>query len=195
MLLLALSTTQKVGLGLAVAGFAGFSLVVSMLVPRYRPQFPGRGLRVFIVTCLLLFVGMMSAEIFIARETSEAEAKGEEPTTTETTRATTETSTTQTATTGTTQAAQSVVAKETEFKIALPKVAVHAGRVSFDVQNDGKIPHDLVVQGNGVDAKTPLLDAGQSKTLSVDLKPGSYDLYCSVPGHKEAGMDVKLTVS
>jgi len=193
-LLLALSTAQKVGLGLAVAGFAGFSLIVSMLVPRYRPQFPGRGLRVFVVTCLLLFVGMMSVVIFVARETSEAEAGGEEPTTTET-RATTETSTTQTATTGTTQAAQNVVAKETEFKIALPKVAVHAGRVSFDVQNDGKIPHDLVVEGNGVDEKTPLLDAGQSKTLSVDLKPGTYDLYCSVPGHKEAGMDVKLTVS
>jgi uncharacterized cupredoxin-like copper-binding protein len=194
-LLFALSTTQKVGLGLCVAGFAGFSLIVSILVPRYRPQFPGRGLRVFIVTCVLFFVGMMSAVIFIARETSEAEAKGEEPTTTETTRTTTETSTTQTATTGTTQAAQSVVAKETEFKIALPKVAVHAGRVSFDVQNDGKIPHDLVVEGNGIDEKTPLLDAGQSKTLSVDLKPGTYDLYCSVPGHKEAGMDVKLTVS
>ena len=195
MLLFALSTTQKVGLGLCVAGFAGFSLIVSILVPRYRPQFPGRGLRVFIVTCVLFFVGMMSAVIFIARETSEAEAKGEEPTTTETTRTTTETSTTETGTTGTTQAAQSVVAKETEFKIALPKIAVHAGRVTFDVQNDGKIPHDLVVQGNGVDAKTPLLDAGQSKTLSVDLKPGTYDLFCSVPGHKEAGMDVKLTVS
>jgi uncharacterized cupredoxin-like copper-binding protein len=194
-LLLALSTTQKVGLGLCVAGFAGFSLIVSMLVPRYRPQFPGRGLRVFVVTCVLFFVGMMSAVIFIARETSEAEAKGEEPTTTETTRTTTETSTTQTATTGTTQAAQNVVAKETEFKIALPKIAVHAGQVTFDVQNDGKIPHDLVVQGNGVDAKTPLLNAGQSKTLSVDLKPGTYDLFCSVPGHKEAGMDVKLTVS
>ena len=72
MLLLALSTAQKVGLGLCVAGFAGFSLIVSMLVPRYRPQFPGRGLRVFVVTCLLLFVGMMSAVIFVARETSAA---------------------------------------------------------------------------------------------------------------------------
>jgi uncharacterized cupredoxin-like copper-binding protein len=194
-LLFALSTTQKLGLGLCVAGFAGFSLIVSMLVPRYRPQFPGRGLRVFIVTCVLFFVGMMSAVIFIARETSEAEAKGEEPTTTETSRTTTETSATQTPTTGTTQAAQNVVAKETEFKIALPKTAVHAGQVTFDVQNDGKIPHDLVVQGNGVDEKTPLLNAGQSKTLSVDLKPGTYDLFCSVPGHKEAGMDVKLTVS
>jgi len=197
-LLLALSTAQKVGFGLAVAGFAGFSLVVSMLVPRYRPQFPGRGLRVFVVTCLLLFVGMMCTVIFVARESSEAEAGGEETTaetTAPSTTATTQTSTTQTATTATTQAAQNVVARETEFKIALPKIAVHAGRVTFDVQNDGKIPHDLVVEGNGIEEKTPLLDAGESKTLSVDLKPGTYDVYCSVPGHKQAGMDLKLTVS
>jgi uncharacterized cupredoxin-like copper-binding protein len=195
-LLLALSTAQKVGLGLAVAGFAGFSLVVSMVVPRYRPQFPGRGLRVFVVTCLLLFVGMMSAVIFVARETSAAEAGGQEPTTTETTvPSTTTTATTQsTATTTTAEAAQSVDVSETEFKIALAS-SVHAGKVTFNVKNDGKLPHDLVVEGNGVKAKTPLLDPGQSQTLEVDLKPGSYDLYCSVPGHKQAGMDLKLTVS
>jgi uncharacterized cupredoxin-like copper-binding protein len=198
-LLLALSTAQKVGLGLAVAGFAGFSLVVSMLVPRYRPQFPGRGLRVFVVTCLLLFVGMMCTVIFVARESSEAEAGGEE-TTAETTApgtttATTETSTTQTATTATTQAAENVTASETEFKIALQPGSVSAGRVTFDVKNDGKIPHDLVVEGNGIEERTPILDAGESKTLTVDLKPGTYDLYCSVPGHKQAGMDLKLTVS
>ena len=203
MLLLALSTGQRVGLGLAVAGFAGFSLVVSMLVPRYRPQFPGRGLRVFVVTCLLLFVGMMCAVIFIARESSEAEAGGEQTTaaettgtTTETTGTTTETSTTQTAATATTAApaAENVTASETEFKIALDSSSISPGRVTFDVQNDGKIPHDLVVKGNGIEAKTPLLDAGESKPLSVDLKPGTYDVYCSVPGHKQAGMDLKLTV-
>jgi uncharacterized cupredoxin-like copper-binding protein len=198
-LLLALSTGQKVGLGLAVAGFAGFSLVVSMLVPRYRPQFPGRGLRVFVVTCLLLFVGMMCAVIFIARETSEAEAGGGETTaaTTGTTGTTTEASTTQTATTATTAApaAESVTASETEFKIALDSSSISAGRVTFEVKNDGKIPHDLVVKGKGIEAKTPLLDAGESKPLSVDLKPGTYDVYCSVPGHKQAGMDLKLTVS
>jgi uncharacterized cupredoxin-like copper-binding protein len=194
-LLLALSTGQKVGLGLAVAGFAGFSLIVSMVVPRYRPEFPGRGLRVFLVTCLLLFVGMISAVIFIARETSEAEAGGEE-TTAETTAPSTTTATTQTTTTTTsTQAVEEVGVSETEFKIALDTKSVSAGRVTFDVKNDGNIPHDLVVEGNGVEEKTPVFDAGQSKTLTVDLKPGTYDLYCSVPGHKEAGMDLKLTVS
>jgi uncharacterized cupredoxin-like copper-binding protein len=194
-LLLALSTAQKIGLGLAVLGFAGFSLIVSMLVPRRYPQFPGRGLRVFLVTCVLLFVGMMSAVIFVARETSEAEAKGSETTTTQatSTQATTTTATTTTATT--TTSATSVPVSETEFKIALPKSSLPAGSYAFEVKNDGHIPHDFVVQGNGVDERTPTIQPGKSATLNVDLKPGTYDVYCSIPGHKQAGMDVKLTVS
>ena len=191
-LLLALSTTQKVGLGLAVLGFAGFSLIVSMLVPRWYPQFPGRGLRVFLVTCVLLFVGMMSAVIFIARETSEAEAKGNEPTTEATA---TEATTTQSTTTVTTKVLSDVTATETEFKIALPSTTIGAGSYRFDVKNDGKIDHDFVIKGNGVDEKTPTIGAGESATLDVDLKPGTYDVYCSIPGHKQAGMDVKLTVT
>src|SRR6185436_9880534 len=107
-LLLGLSTGHKIGLGLAVLGFAGFSLIVSMLVPRWYPDFPGRGLRVFLVTCVLLFVGMMTAVIVLARESSEAEAKGPETTTEATT------------TTTTTGAATSVPVSEVEFKIRLP---------------------------------------------------------------------------
>jgi uncharacterized cupredoxin-like copper-binding protein len=84
---------------------------------------------------------------------------------------------------------------ETEFKITLAQTPTAAGSYEFVVKNDGKIPHDLVVSGNGVNAKTSLLNPGQSETLKVDLKPGTYDLYCSVPGHKQAGMDVKVTVS
>ena len=186
MLLLGLSTGHKIGLGLAVLGFAGFSLIVSLLVPRYYPQFPGRGLRVFLVACLLLFVGMMSAVIVLARESSEAEAKGNETTT--------EAATT-TATTTTTSAATSVPVSETEFKITLPKSTLAAGSYSFEVANDGKIEHDLVIKGNGVNAKTPTIAPGKSATLTADLKPGTYDVYCSIPGHKQAGMDVKLTVT
>jgi uncharacterized cupredoxin-like copper-binding protein len=185
-LLLGLSTGHKIGLGLAVLGFAGFSLIVSLLVPRWYPQFPGRGLRVFVVTCLLLFVGMMTAVIVLARESSEAEAKGNETSTEATTTA---------GTTTTTAAPASITATETEFKIALPKSTLPAGSYSFDVKNDGKIEHDLVIEGNGVDEKTPLIEAGDTATLKVDLKPGTYDVYCSVPGHKQAGMDIKLTVS
>jgi uncharacterized cupredoxin-like copper-binding protein len=189
-LLLALSTAQKIGLGLAVLGFAGFSLIVSMLVPRWYPQFPGRGLRVFLVTCVLLFVGMMSAVIFVARESGEAKASPET-----TTQAASTQATTSSATTTTTSAATSVPVSETEFKIALPKTNVSAGSYAFEVKNDGHIPHDFVVQGNGVDEKTPTIQPGKSATIKVDVKPGTYDVYCSIPGHKQAGMDVKLTVS
>ena len=187
MLLLGLSTGHKIGLGLAVLGFAGFSLIVSMLVPRWYPQFPGRGLRVFVVTCLLLFVGMMTAVVVLARESSEAEAKPETTTEASTTTATT--------TTTTTNAATSVPVTETEFKIALPKTSLAAGSYSFEVANEGKIEHDLVIEGTGVDEKTPTIEPGKTATLKVDLKPGNYDVYCSIPGHKQAGMDVKLTVS
>jgi uncharacterized cupredoxin-like copper-binding protein len=191
-LLLGLSVGQKVGLGLCVLGFAGFSLIVSMLVPRWYPQFPGRGLRIFIVTCVLLFLGMISAVIFIAKESKSAEAAGPGGTSTQAT--TTQAASTTGATT-TTNAPASVQVSESEFKIALPKSTVAAGSYSFEVKNDGHIPHNLVVQGNGVDEKTPTIQPGKSATLSVDLKPGTYDVYCSIPGHKQAGMDAKLTVS
>jgi len=67
-LLLALSTAHKVGLGLAVLIFAGFSLVVSMVIPRRWPQFPGRLLPVFLVVSVALFVMMLAAVIVFGAE-------------------------------------------------------------------------------------------------------------------------------
>jgi uncharacterized cupredoxin-like copper-binding protein len=137
---------------------------------------------------------MMAAVIVFGRESSEAEAKSPE-TATKATTTTATTATTTTATPKATSAPTAVPVTETEFKIALPKSTLAAGSYSFEVKNDGKIEHDLVVEGNGVDEKTPTIGAGKTATLEVDLKPGTYDVYCSVPGHKQAGMDLKLTVS
>jgi hypothetical protein len=67
-LLLALSTGHKLGLGLAAAVFAGFSLISSMVIPRRRPQFPGHGLPIFLAVSVVLFVGMMVAVIVFGAE-------------------------------------------------------------------------------------------------------------------------------
>jgi uncharacterized cupredoxin-like copper-binding protein len=180
-LLLGLSTGHKVGLALAAAGFAGFSLIVSMLVPRWRPQFPGRALPLFLVVCVLLFVGMLAAVEIFGKE-SESEAAGGE-------------TSAQTTTGQTGPTVQTVQVSEVEFKIRLPETTFKAGKYTFEVKNDGKIPHDLVVNGAGVEKATPLLSPGKSDSLTVELKPGSYDFFCSVPGHKQLGMDQKVTVS
>ena len=85
---------------------------------------------------------------------------------------------------------------EKEFSIALTGGnKLKSGSYTFAVDNAGKIQHDLAIEGNGIkETKTPLIDAGQSKSLSVDLKPGKYTFYCTVPGHEQSGMKVAVTV-
>jgi len=88
----------------------------------------------------------------------------------------------------------SVDVKLTEFKIDMPN-SLPAGTTTFKVTNDGKVVHNVEIVGNGIDKKLDAnLQAGQSGTMQVDLKPGTYDVYCPVDSHKQNGMDLQLTV-
>jgi cytochrome c551/c552 len=69
--LYALSAGQKTGLGLMAALFIVFALASSFWVPRFRPDFPGRGLRLFVGLCILLTIGMLSTVIAVAKEKKE----------------------------------------------------------------------------------------------------------------------------
>ena len=60
-MVLALSTAHQLGLGLAGLAFVVFALISSMLIPRSRPEFPGRNLGWFVFISILFFVGMMCA--------------------------------------------------------------------------------------------------------------------------------------
>jgi uncharacterized cupredoxin-like copper-binding protein len=69
------------------------------------------------------------------------------------------------------------------------------GTYTFSVVNDGPSAHNLTIEGPGVDKQaTPTFGSGETKPLTVTLKSGTYDFYCSVPGHKQAGMSVDVTV-
>jgi hypothetical protein len=63
-----LSTAHKLGLGLSGLAFVAFALVSAVLVPHYRPDFPGRRLGWFVFVTFLFFTGMMCAVIFFGRE-------------------------------------------------------------------------------------------------------------------------------
>lgn len=84
-----------------------------------------------------------------------------------------------------------VVAKEYRFEPA--DLAVDAGRsYVLEMENIGSLPHDLTVRKGGFKLTVQRNRTGR-KTLKVD-KPGTYEIYCSLPGHKSAGMVGELTV-
>ena len=69
-----------------------------------------------------------------------------------------------------------------------------AGPVTIKSQNDSSIGHDIAIEGNGVDERGKVVQNGGVSEIKVTLKPGDYTFYCSVPGHREGGMEGKLTV-
>jgi hypothetical protein len=209
-LIAALSTGHKVGLGLVGLAFVVFALISAFLLPALRPDYPGkRGLPAFLTLSATLFVGMMFAVFFFGRETSESHAaEGSKATSTSTPAETTTPSTNASSTESTTTAPaasvpstaptapKQIAVTEVEFKIELPSTSLSPGSYTFDLTNKGAVGHDLAFNGPGVDnEKTGVIGPGKTAKLTVDLKGGTYDVYCSVPGHKQAGMDVKLKVS
>src|SRR5437667_8418067 len=74
-LIAALSTGHKVGLGLVGLAFVVFALISAFLLPALRPDYPGkRGLPAFLTLSVTLFIGMMFAVFFFGREPSETHA-------------------------------------------------------------------------------------------------------------------------
>jgi plastocyanin len=69
-----------------------------------------------------------------------------------------------------------------------------AGQVTLETKNNEPIGHNIAVTGNGIDQKGPVVQGGGTSKITVNLKPGTYTFYCSVDGHRQAGMQGKLTV-
>ncbi len=72
-------------------------------------------------------------------------------------------------------------------------LSAKAGKVTLKLVNDSQTQHAIAVEGNGVDKDSKTVTGGTAD-VTVDLKPGTYEFYCPVPGHK-ATMHGTLTVS
>jgi plastocyanin len=70
-----------------------------------------------------------------------------------------------------------------------------AGSDTFEFTNESSTPHDFVVEDEGGKelGKTDVIDGGKD-TVKLDLAAGKYTYFCSVPGHRQAGMEGPLTV-
>jgi plastocyanin len=75
------------------------------------------------------------------------------------------------------------------------KLTAKAGKDTINFTNSSPVPHDVVIESSSGEeiGGTEVISEG-SDSAEVELEPGTYTFFCSVPGHRQAGMEGTLTV-
>jgi len=68
------------------------------------------------------------------------------------------------------------------------------GTITLSIINNGPSSHALEIEGNGVEEETGTINTGDRAKLTVDLKPGTYEMYCPIDGHRQRGMEGTIAV-
>lgn len=99
------------------------------------------------------------------------------------------------ASTGAAQVVKLSANPEGQLSYNTTTLTAKAGKVSIDFTNMASLGHNVTIASasGAVVGATPTFQSG-SKTLSLNLKPGTYAFFCSVPGHRQGGMQGTLTV-
>ena len=191
--------------GLLVA----WALLLSLGIGMRRSDFPSNlaQQRGVMAISAVLVLAAVSTAVITSGGASKSEASSATPATkesggvTETATAPTKPTTTTkpTATTGapTSPATSLKLAANPEGQLSYDTktLSAKAGSVTITMTNSSPVEHNVTIaQGSTILGATPTF-TGSSKTLALKLTPGTYEFYCSVPGHRQAGMEGKLTVS
>jgi plastocyanin len=80
------------------------------------------------------------------------------------------------------------------LKFDTTSLEAKAGKVTIDFTNDSSLPHNVTIDGPGVEDEGTDTIKGSTANVTLDLKPGKYTFYCSVDGHRAAGMEGTLVV-
>jgi plastocyanin len=209
---------SKVPFYIAGGALVVWALGISMLVGMRRTKFPetdGQQRLVMGVSAVLVLAALVTAVVTGSspeKETANAAQGGgtsltttAKSTTPEPAAAPTATTTAPKATTGTPPPASSPAAKAQKIALSADpsgqlafsttQLKAKAGTVDIEFENASPVEHDVTIeQGNKkVLGATPTFVGGK-KSLTLKLAPGTYTFFCSVPGHRQAGMEGKLVV-
>ena len=167
-----------------------WALILSLGLGLRRPAFPGNlvGERVVIAISVVLVLAAMSAAVLTASSPAKAGSQGA--------------SSSQPPAGG---APVSPAAPASSLKLAADptgllrydtkQLSAKAGRVTITFTNAASLEHNVTIaQGSTQLGATPTFGGG-TRTLTLSLKPGTYTFYCSVPGHRQSGMEGTLHVS
>lgn len=101
-------------------------------------------------------------------------------------------------------AGKTAVAKDGKLEIAADpngqlayvtkKATASPGPLKIDSPNESSVVHDIAIDDNGVSEDGDDVVDGGVSTISFTAKAGTYDYFCTLPGHREAGMEGVLTV-
>jgi plastocyanin len=80
-----------------------------------------------------------------------------------------------------------------DIKYAQPPTQAAAGKTTIVLRNEGLSIHNVTLEGLG---DKPVVEArgGQTAEAAITLTPGTYTYFCSIPGHRAAGMAGTLVV-
>jgi plastocyanin len=82
-----------------------------------------------------------------------------------------------------------------DFAFQKDSLTAPAGEITLVMENPSSEVHNISIEGNGVDEKGELVGQGETSRVTVILEPGEYTFYCSVPLHRDGGMEGTLTVT
>jgi plastocyanin len=81
------------------------------------------------------------------------------------------------------------------LKFDKSSLTAKAGKVAIVMDNPSDVPHAVEIEGMGVEAEGETVEKGGVSKATAEVKPGEYEFYCPVDGHKDAGMEGTLTVN
>lgn len=179
---------SRVPFYIAGGALVAWALIVSLGLGLRLPKFPGdaRGQRAVIATTVLLVLAAASTAVITSGASTKAEASTAPGA-----------SAAPAPPTGPGAATTLKLAADPAGLLSYDakQLSAKAGKVTITMANMSPLPHNLTIaQSSSVLGATPTFTGG-SRSLTLTLKAGSYTFFCSVPGHRQAGMEGTLTVS